>query len=144
MGVDFFKYTKIVMSLSNWSSPFPSDDKTKRNPRKKINFSDLAEDDGLADFKPLDYKPQDYKPLDYKPDNKPDPAKPKNEAVFRPDLYRTQDPMTEKLNYIIHLLEEGRSQKTGHVTEEVILYMFLGVFIIFVLDSFVKTGRYSR
>ncbi len=114
------------MSLSNWSSPFPSDDKTKRNPRKKINFSDLVDDDGLADFKPMD------KPVKFEREVKPDPFK------------YGQDPLTEKLNYIIHLLEEGKNQKTGHVTEEVILYMFLGVFIIFVLDSFVKTGRYSR
>jgi hypothetical protein len=50
----------------------------------------------------------------------------------------------EKLNYMIHLLEEQQDQKTGSVTEEVVLYSFLGVFIIFVVDSFAKVGKYTR
>lgn len=49
-----------------------------------------------------------------------------------------------KINYIIHLLEEQRSEKTNYVTEELILYLFLGVFIIFVLDSFSKASKYIR
>lgn len=49
-----------------------------------------------------------------------------------------------KLDYMIHLLEEQREIKTGSATEEVILYSFLGVFIIFVLDSFARAGRYTR
>ena len=57
-------------------------------------------------------------------------------------------PMNEtilkKLNYMIHLLEESHDEKTGHVTEEVILYCFLGIFVIFIVDSFVKVGKYSR
>ena len=42
------------------------------------------------------------------------------------------------------MLEEQRDQKTETVTEELILYSFLGVFIIFVLDSFVRVGKYTR
>jgi hypothetical protein len=45
---------------------------------------------------------------------------------------------------MIQLLEEQKDEKTGRVTEEIILYVFLGIFVIFVLDSFVKTGKYSR
>jgi hypothetical protein len=54
------------------------------------------------------------------------------------------DTILKKLNYMIHLLEESHDEKTGHVTEEVILYCFLGIFIIFIVDSFVKVGKYSR
>jgi hypothetical protein len=50
----------------------------------------------------------------------------------------------EKLNHMIHLLEEQRDEKTGHVMEEVILYSFLGVFIIFIIDSFARVGKYTR
>ena len=50
----------------------------------------------------------------------------------------------EKLNYMIHLLEEQKDEKTGHVMEEVILYSFLGVFIIFIIDSFARVGKYTR
>jgi hypothetical protein len=50
----------------------------------------------------------------------------------------------EKLNHMIHLLEEQKDEKTGHVMEEVILYSFLGVFIIFIIDSFARVGKYTR
>ena len=52
--------------------------------------------------------------------------------------------LLEKLNYMIHLLEEQRDEKTGHVMEEIILYSFLGVFIIFIVDSFARVGKYTR
>ena len=52
--------------------------------------------------------------------------------------------LIEKLNYMIHLLEEDREVKQGNVTEEVVLYCFLGVFVIFVVDSFAKVGKYVR
>lgn len=52
--------------------------------------------------------------------------------------------LLEKLNYMIHLLEEERDVKQGNVTEEVVLYCFLGVFVIFVVDSFAKVGKYVR
>lgn len=44
--------------------------------------------------------------------------------------------LIEKLNYIIHMLEEKKDEKTGHVIEELVLYCFLGIFIIFVVDTF--------
>lgn len=48
----------------------------------------------------------------------------------------TNAALIEKLNYIIHMLEEKKDEKTGHVIEELVLYCFLGVFIIFVVDTF--------
>jgi hypothetical protein len=50
----------------------------------------------------------------------------------------------EKINYMIHLLEEQQLEKTNNITEEFILYTFLGVFIIFVVDSFARSGKYIR
>ena len=52
--------------------------------------------------------------------------------------------LNQKLNYMIHLLEEQHDERTGHVFEELILYSFLGIFIIFVVDSFAKAGKYVR
>jgi hypothetical protein len=54
------------------------------------------------------------------------------------------DKLLEKINYMIHLLEEQRLEKTSNITEEFILYTFLGVFIIFVVDSFARSGKYIR
>jgi len=52
--------------------------------------------------------------------------------------------LTEKLNYMIHLLEQQQDERTNNVMEEFILYTFLGVFIIFIADSFSRTGKYTR
>lgn len=52
--------------------------------------------------------------------------------------------LLEKLNYMIHLLEEQQDTKTGIVGEEIILYSFLGIFIIFVIDSFARAAKYVR
>ena len=52
--------------------------------------------------------------------------------------------VNEKLNYLIHLIEEQKDEKTGHVTEELVLYSFLGVFVIYVVDSFARVGKYVR
>jgi len=45
---------------------------------------------------------------------------------------------------MINLLEEQQDEKTNNVTEEVVLYSFLGIFIIFVVDSFARVGKYVR
>ena len=56
----------------------------------------------------------------------------------------SQDVLLQKLNYMISLLEDQQDEKTNNVTEEVILYSFLGIFIIFIVDSFAKVGKYVR
>ena len=107
-------------------------------------LTSMTDDDPLSDFTPKE------KPV-------PPPVQPVQQAVRHPTfetaakaydepmVYTPNDPvMLEKLNRLIQLLEDQRDEKTGYVTEEIILYMFLGIFVIFVLDSFVKTGKYSR
>jgi hypothetical protein len=54
------------------------------------------------------------------------------------------DMLLQKLDHIITLLEDQHDEKTGHVTEELVLYCFLGVFIIFIVDSFARAGKYVR
>jgi len=52
--------------------------------------------------------------------------------------------LMKKLNYMIHLLEEQKDDQTQGVTEELVLYVFLGVFVIFVVDSFARAAKYTR
>lgn len=52
--------------------------------------------------------------------------------------------LIEKMNYMIHLLEQQQSEKTNNITEEFILYTMLGVFIIYIVDSFARSGKYVR
>jgi hypothetical protein len=54
------------------------------------------------------------------------------------------DVLLQKLNYMITLLEDQQDEKTNNVTEEVVLYSFLGIFIIFIADTFVRAGKYVR
>jgi hypothetical protein len=56
----------------------------------------------------------------------------------------TNETLMEKINYMIHLLEEQQMEKTANITEEFILYIFLGVFVIFTVDSFTRAGKYVR
>jgi len=55
-----------------------------------------------------------------------------------------QDVLLQKINYMISLLEDQQDERTGNVGEEVVLYSFLGIFMIFLVDSFVKVGKYVR
>lgn len=52
--------------------------------------------------------------------------------------------LSKKINYMIHLLEEQQDIKQGSTTEELVLYCFLGVFVIYLVDSFAKVGKYIR
>jgi hypothetical protein len=56
----------------------------------------------------------------------------------------SNDVLLKKINYMINLLEEQKDERTNNVTEEVVLYSFLGIFVIFVVDSFAKVGKYVR
>jgi len=57
---------------------------------------------------------------------------------------REMDKIWEKLNYMTLLLEEQKNEKTDYVAEEFLLYTFLGVFVIYVVDSFSRSGKYIR
>ena len=60
------------------------------------------------------------------------------------EVNTNKDSLMTKLNYMIHLLEEQQDEKTENVTEELVLYLFLGVFVIFIVDSFARAGKYTR
>ena len=138
------------MSLRDWSSPYDQSIVATRAAKKKVNLTTLenvGDDDSLADFKPIDQpRPEAPQPRPDQPQPRvpeppqvdPDPYPPLSVDVGPPP------DLAEKVAYMIRLLEEQRDEKTGHVTEEIILYLFLGIFVIFIVDTFVKTGRYSR
>lgn len=52
--------------------------------------------------------------------------------------------LMEKLNYMIHLLEEQQKEPTQNIMEEFVLYGLLGVFMIYIVDSFARAGKYIR
>ena len=136
------------------------------NLMKSVGNDAEKDGSGLADFNPPP-KPLLTKQPDEDPENSIDNAiNPKefkeldesaaNEVYYKKfvpyyseaqnnvHLSGNKDKLFEKLNYMIHLLEENKDQKTQNVTEELVLYMFLGVFIIFVVDSFARSTKYVR
>ena len=128
-----------MSSLMNWSSPY---DKTseKRKSRKKLALSDLRDEDD--DDKLADFAPKEGMGLPTQEVQAPVQT-PMFEGV--PEIYDApKGDVLEKLAYITRLLEEAKDEKTGYVTEEIILYLFLGIFVIFLVDTFVKNGKYSR
>jgi hypothetical protein len=79
-----------------------------------------------------------------------------NQTYAAPPIYQSRfspmavsggssdDRLMEKINYMIHMLEEQQVEKTANITEEFILYTFLGIFVIFTVDSFTRAGKYVR
>ena len=70
--------------------------------------------------------------------------KPYYNVNYNTQQNQSDDILLQKLNYMITLLEDQQDEKTNNVTEEVVLYSFLGIFIIFVVDSFARVGKYVR
>jgi hypothetical protein len=56
----------------------------------------------------------------------------------------SNEELLKKIDNILFLLEEQRETRTNYITEELILYVFLGIFVIYLVDSFVKVGKYIR
>ena len=52
--------------------------------------------------------------------------------------------LIKKLDYLISLLESQQSTTTDTQIEEILLYLFLGIFIIYVIDSFATVAKYTR
>jgi len=75
--------------------------------------------------------------------NKPYYQAPQSSGNIQSQSYGNEV-LIAKLNYMINLLEEKQDERTNNVTEEVVLYSFLGIFIIFIVDSFSRVGKYVR
>ena len=124
------------------------------------SFSNDTSSDKLGDFQPLPpVQPvQMIKPTNYSlPQQRYEKINLQEKVNDYNDTYYSSVPYNEmynrneknqdllnKLNYIIALLEEQKDEKTNNVIEEIILYTFLGIFIIFVIDSFAKASKYVR
>jgi hypothetical protein len=79
----------------------------------------------------------------YEPTNMRLPMQhPQMRQAISPHLNDTR--LLDKINYMVHMLEQQQNEKTSNITEEFVLYLFLGVFIIFIVDSFARTGKYIR
>ncbi len=76
--------------------------------------------------------------------NLQEPYVPYTTMVSNDGSSSNNEELMERINYMIYLLEEQKNEKTGSVHEEMVLYSFLGVFVIFIVDSFARAGKYCR
>lgn len=138
-GVEQTKYRENMANDNETDIPGMGPDYSVLVDNAHNNSMTAVNKDGYERFNPP-YK-QMYK---NSPHNIPYHA-PADQGLMNTNFYGSgNDELLEKLNYVINLLEEQQDEKTGNVMEEVILYSFLGIFIIFLVDSFVRVGKYVR
>lgn len=155
-------------SLQNTAALNESRGNTINDLLNKITSTQVGE--GLADFKPVQKdlaNPKEgfespllkmaagipeYSPSDIGSDNLSNYNKSYEAGAILGKPYYSQsaktsesnDGVMQKLNYITHILEDIQLEKTSNITEELILYTFLGVFTIFIVDAFARVGKYHR
>ena len=144
-------------------SDISDDEQDEISPSARVNslLATMAQNDGsgLADFVPIQHPEMNVlknNPSSQFAANENQLASKLanyNQTYTAPRIYQGRqqsqmpvidDKIMEKINYMIHLLEEQKHEKTANVMEETILYMLLGVFVIFTVDSFTRAGRYVR
>ena len=57
---------------------------------------------------------------------------------------RIDSDLVNKIDKLMEMMEEQSEIRTTKKNEEIVLYCFLGIFTIYVLDSFATIGKYSR
>ena len=156
----------VSQSMQNTVAMNESRGNTINDLLNKITSSQVGE--GLADFKPVSTVKDlakegfespllkmaaglpEYGPSDIGSDNLSNYNKSYEAGAVLGKPYYSQsaktgdDGVMQKLNYITHILEDIQMEKTSNITEELILYTFLGVFTIFIVDAFARVGKYHR
>lgn len=134
------RVSSVLQSIHNASPDEDGDDQPGDLFGKQINPYEKHHKEGMSNYQP---QPMEDYQLDlnrysnnWQPKTTWQPSPPPQDSSFKP--------MFDKLNYVIHLLEEQQDQRTNTVAEDVVLYSFLGIFVIFVVDSFTKVGKYVR
>lgn len=129
--------------------------------KKAVSFVlDENDDNDLVDFVPTNEKPNNTSDLvsEISEKSNPDSFAYENIGFFSDTFNKSKvienmnensnssnsNSLEEKVNYLIELLEKQNEKKTDYVTEEIVLYLFLGIFIIYTVDSFTRINKYTR
>lgn len=143
--------------------------KKKKNPVQITKVETIDEDESLENFEPIS-RPQITK--DTNRDENNDDKVPSTSSLddseisdftANPYLLSTElestnkvvnrikiqnenniNDVERKLNYLIRMMETQKNDNVQYLTEEIVLYCFFGVFIIYVIDSFTRVGKYVR
>lgn len=69
---------------------------------------------------------------------------PRTEQFRVRENFQTGDDYNEKLNRILRLIEQNRTGYERPATQDMVLYIFTGVFFLFTFDTFVMLGKAMR
>ena len=148
-GVEKKKLTENMINMSNQNmfqtlgrSPQPNYENSQENDLELNNFNNNYGDQKSVEEYYKKYVPN-YDVVKKNSVNRPYYKNSMDNMSMDVNVNQ-QDLLMQKLNYMINLLEEQQDEKTNNVTEEVVLYSFLGIFIIFIVDSFARVGKYVR
>ena len=136
--IDKEQLKKMLANSNSSDSESDDDEMADFNPPKRAELTKIPDENTDKNIaKNIGYMPQKVPELNINSEVN----KHFNNNVSHPFLNSNDDLMTKKINYMIELLEQQKNEKTQNITEELILYCFLGIFVIFIVDSFVKVGR---
>ena len=127
---------------TNSTNPTHHGDQNRESEQGQYQNAGTTQDDDVVTRENFENLPSTYARQyyqQYAPYNNPSATNAMAAAADVP-----KDEILQKMNHIIQMLEDQQDEKTESVTEELILYCFLGVFVIFVVDSFVRAGKYVR
>jgi hypothetical protein len=143
--------------------------KKKMKPVQMVNVDAIDEDDSLENFEPIN-RPQITKDTNRDQTNEENIENEisledneisnftSNPYLISNDIHNSNkevnrisnenenniNDVERKLNYLIKMMETQKNDNVQYLTEEIILYGFFGVFIIYVIDSFTRVGKYVR
>jgi len=122
------------------TNPTHHGDQNRESEQGQYQNAGTAQDDGVVTRENFENLPSTYARQYYQQ------YAPYNNPIASNDTAAdvSKDEILQKMNHIIQMLEDQQDEKTGSVTEELILYCFLGVFVIFIVDSFARAGKYVR
>ena len=135
--------TGMDESESDLADYHPTNQNHESGEQAQNQNSGTTQDDGVVTRENFENLPSTYarqyyqQYAQYAPYNNPSATSESTADV-------SKDEILQKMNHIIQMLEDQQDEKTGSVTEELILYCLLGVFVIFIVDSFARAGKYVR
>lgn len=90
----------------------------------------MSDEDGAQNYRP--YKShirEGFKTQDY---------------VYTPPSYQPTEPQDAKLNRILKMIEQNKTGYESGSTQDMLLYVFTGIFFLYTLDTFVSLGKAMR
>ena len=102
----------------------------------------VSENDLQSNFRPVQSRVREHA-REHMTLATPPPPPPQPEYPYSPPSFKSSE-QENKLNRILHMIEQNRTGYETASTHDMLLYVFTGVFFIYTLDTFVQLGKSMR